>query len=209
MRKGIKERTHLKCLTWVTGKMEFVVTWDGKTTLVAQMVKRLPTMWERPGFDPWVRKIPWRRKWQPTPVFLPGKSHGPRSLAGYSLWGHKELDMTEHTHKLFFNFYFYLFIWLCWVLVVAHRIFNLHCGMQDLVLWSGMQSRAPTLRSPSLSHWTTIFHSNLLMFWLPSFHCKNSYISWLPHSLLLWSISHYMRCHVFGLSPQFCPPNKA
>ena len=36
------------------------------------------------GFDPWVRKIPWRRKWQPTPVFLPGKSHGQRSLAGYS-----------------------------------------------------------------------------------------------------------------------------
>ena len=39
--------------------------------------------------------IPWRRKWQPTPVFMPGKSHGPRSLVGYSLWGHKELDMTK------------------------------------------------------------------------------------------------------------------
>ena len=37
----------------------------------------------------------WRRKWQPTPVFLPGKSHGQRSLAGYSPWGHKELDTTE------------------------------------------------------------------------------------------------------------------
>jgi len=42
-----------------------------------------------PGFDPWVRKIPWRRKWQPTPVFLPEKFHGQRSLAGYSPWGHK------------------------------------------------------------------------------------------------------------------------
>ena len=41
------------------------------------------------GFNPWVRKIPWRRKWQPTPVFLPGKSHGQRSLEGYSLWGCK------------------------------------------------------------------------------------------------------------------------
>ena len=40
-------------------------------------------------------KIPWRRKWQPTPVFLPGKSRGQRSLAGYSLWGHKESDMTQ------------------------------------------------------------------------------------------------------------------
>ena len=43
----------------------------------------------RPGFDPWVGKIPWRRAWQPTPVFLPGESHGQRSLVGYSLWGHK------------------------------------------------------------------------------------------------------------------------
>ena len=44
---------------------------------------------------PWVRKIPWRRKWLPTPVFLPRKSRGQRSLAGYSPWGHKEWDMTE------------------------------------------------------------------------------------------------------------------
>ena len=47
------------------------------------------------GFSPWVGKIPWRRKWQPTPMFLPGKSHGQRSLADYSSWGHRELDMTE------------------------------------------------------------------------------------------------------------------
>ena len=39
---------------------------------------------KRHGFDPWVRKIPWRREWQPTPVFLPGESHGQRSLVGYS-----------------------------------------------------------------------------------------------------------------------------
>ena len=45
-------------------------------------------------FNPWVRKIPWRRKWQPTSISLPGKSHE-QSLAGYSLWGHKELGMTE------------------------------------------------------------------------------------------------------------------
>ena len=49
----------------------------------------------RLGFDPWVRKIPWRRKWQSTPVFFSGKSHGQRSLAGYSPWGHKELDTTQ------------------------------------------------------------------------------------------------------------------
>ena len=49
----------------------------------------------RHGFDPWVRKIPWKRTWQPTPIFLPGESHGQRSLVGYSPWGSKELDMTE------------------------------------------------------------------------------------------------------------------
>ena len=47
------------------------------------------------GFDPWVRKILWRRKWQPTPVFLPGKSHGQRSLAGYTPKVHKASDRTE------------------------------------------------------------------------------------------------------------------
>ena len=50
----------------------------------------------RPKFNPWVRKIPWRRVCQPTPVlFLPGESHGQRSLAGCSPWGHKELDTAE------------------------------------------------------------------------------------------------------------------
>ena len=49
----------------------------------------------RCGFDPWVGKIPWRRKWQYTPVFLPEKFHGQRSLAVYSLWGLKESDTTE------------------------------------------------------------------------------------------------------------------
>ena len=45
----------------------------------------------RPCFDSWVEKIPWRRKWQPTPVFLPGKSHGQRNLVGYSPWDHKRI----------------------------------------------------------------------------------------------------------------------
>jgi len=42
---------------------------------------------KRFGFDPWIGKMPWRRKWQPTPVFWPGESHGQGSLAGYSPWG--------------------------------------------------------------------------------------------------------------------------
>ena len=52
---------------------------------------------KRQGPDPWEWRIPWKRKGQPTPVFLPGEFHGPRSLAGYSIQGHKELDTTEAT----------------------------------------------------------------------------------------------------------------
>ena len=59
------------------------------------MVKYIYLQCRRPEFDPWIRKIPWRRKWQSTPVFLHGKSYGQRTLAGYSPWGHKESKMTE------------------------------------------------------------------------------------------------------------------
>ena len=51
-------------------------------------------------FNPWVRKTPWRREWQPTPLFLPGKSNGWKSLVGPNSWGHKESDLTEHTHAI-------------------------------------------------------------------------------------------------------------
>ena len=72
----------------------------------------------RPGFNPWVRKIPWRRKWQPTPVLLPGKSQGQRSLVGYSPWGRKESDTTEWLHfSLFFS---------DWCEVILHCGFHLH-----------------------------------------------------------------------------------
>ena len=62
-----------------------------RASLVAQMVKKCG----RPGFNPGVRKIPWRRAWLPTPVFLPGEFHGQRCLADYSPWGPEELDTTE------------------------------------------------------------------------------------------------------------------
>ena len=51
---------------------------------------------KRHRFDPWVGKIAWRRKWHPTATFLSREFHGQRSLAGYSQWGHKESDMTQH-----------------------------------------------------------------------------------------------------------------
>ena len=68
-------------------------------SLVAQMVKNLPAVQET-VFDPWVRKIPCRREWQPTLVFLPREFHGQRNLVGYSPWDPKELDMTERLSLL-------------------------------------------------------------------------------------------------------------
>ena len=100
---------------------------------------------KKPRFDPWVGKIPWRRKWQSTPVFLPGKSHGGRSLVGYSSCGHKELDTIEQLHFLsitqivslssflaeflsfqYLNFYSSMYVLLyvnvpCWISTVMHR----------------------------------------------------------------------------------------
>ena len=65
-----------------------------QSSLVAQTVRNLPAMQET-QVPSLVGKIPWRREWQPIPVFLPGEFHGKRSLEGYNPWGHKELDMTE------------------------------------------------------------------------------------------------------------------
>ena len=53
--------------------------------------KESACQYKRHGFDPWVRKIPWGKAWQPTPVFLPGESHGQKSLAGYSPPGSKSI----------------------------------------------------------------------------------------------------------------------
>ena len=62
---------------------------------MVQTIKNLPAIQETPGFDPWVRKIPWRREWPLIPVFLPGEFRGQRSLEGYSPRGRIELDRTE------------------------------------------------------------------------------------------------------------------
>ena len=89
----------------------------------------------RPRFDSWVRKIPWRRKWQPGLIFLPGESHGERSLVGYSPWDHQESDTTERLtlsctkHSLPFteSFFLPLFTWRlrrrfcsCWWSSLSH-----------------------------------------------------------------------------------------
>ena len=85
----------------------------------------------RPRFNPWVGKTPWRRKWQPTPVLLPGKFHGCRNLIGYSPWGHKESDMTEQLH-------FHFSYCIC---VSLHAIFIGKCiNAGNIVLYSFLKS---------------------------------------------------------------------
>ena len=87
----------------------------------------------RSGFNPWVGKIPWRRAWWPTPVLLPGESHGRRSLVGYSPWGPKEWDTTEwlstHGH--------------------SHKPRNTKGGQQSPEAWRESQSRFPLRASRS------------------------------------------------------------
>ena len=92
----------------------------------------------RPEFNPWVGKISWRRQWQTTSVFLPGKSHGHRSRVGYSPWGGKESDMTErihfHFHRsflacynltcLFFSFFLLMFL-------VSYPKYYFQCQCQE------------------------------------------------------------------------------
>ena len=65
---------------------------EGNVASLVAQTKSVCLQCRKPGFDPWFRKIPWRRKWQPTPVLLPGKFHRWRSLVGYSPWDRKESD---------------------------------------------------------------------------------------------------------------------
>ena len=86
---------------------------------------------KKPRFDPWVRKIPWRRKWQPTPVSLPGKSHGQRSLAGYSPWGHKQLDTTERLTLKHMHTQIYAYIFFRFPIIGYYQILNIvSCAIQ-------------------------------------------------------------------------------
>ena len=94
---------------------------------MAQTEKRL-LQCGRPGLNPWIRKIPWRRKWQPTPLLLPGKFHGRRSLVGYSPWGRKELDTTEQLHLNVFLLPYLLRKYLvCCIKGIILEFFPLYC----------------------------------------------------------------------------------
>ena len=89
---GLKELDTPEWLNWLTDWSNFWAFPGGINSKEAACQCR---RCKRCGFDPWVGKIPWRKAWQLTLIFLPGESHEQRSPAGYSPWGRKESDMTE------------------------------------------------------------------------------------------------------------------
>ena len=119
----------------------------------------------RYGFDLWVRKIPWGRAWQLTPVFLPEESHGQRSLVGCSPWGHTELDMTEateHTHLTCLNSKWIHLLWL--TLRAAHPEKRPEGSqmpflvLHKAVLLPSCSRRDSAARLPTWPLWLTVVH---------------------------------------------------
>ena len=137
-------------------------------------------MWcRRPGFDSWVGKIPWKRKWQPTPVVLPVESQGQRSLAGYSPWGRNESAMTEQLSLSFSTKKDILFIIIVVVQVLSHAsLFSVpwtaasHASLSFTTSQSLLKLVSIELRIPS-SH-LVLYHPLLL---LPSIFSSNTVFS--------------------------------
>ena len=120
------------------------------------------------GFNSWVRKIPWRRKWLPPPRFLPGKFHGQRSLAGYSPWGLRESDTTEWL-SFHASICLYIRVWVfMFPLVVWSNVSNSHDLLKKTVGFCPMKERIGSsrckhqllnakpwaLRQPDSAKWT-------------------------------------------------------
>ena len=100
MDRGVSQKKQKQSKAWnffhCLGRRSFLFLPGKIPYSCGQREKHLPTMQET-RVRSWVGKIPWRRKWQPNPVLLPGKSHGRRSLVGYSPWGCKESGVTKHS----------------------------------------------------------------------------------------------------------------
>ena len=83
---------------WLNNNNKITDIWDSQVELVIRNLPAIAGDTRDVVFDPWLEKIPWRRQWHPTPVLLPGKFHGWRSLVGCSPWGREESDTTEWLH---------------------------------------------------------------------------------------------------------------
>ena len=153
----------------------------------------------RPGFNPWVGKILWRRKWQPTPVLLPGKFHGLRSLVGYSPWDHKELDTTEWLH-------FHQVLDTCfWAGFFLYEILALYCPwentfnisfffqyfkkMSDISIDANQMDVFKILCKPFGSqHCWLLFHENSFLPFATSLSLNFHLCDFFSHSLLLFTL---------------------
>ena len=119
---SVHEILQVRILEWVTIPFSRRSSRPQDRTWVFCIEGIFFTIWattKRPGFSPWVRKICWRRKWQPTPIFLPGKSHWQRSLVGYSPWCCKRIRLnlvTKQQQQINSSM---------WMLKKAHSFFHL------------------------------------------------------------------------------------
>ena len=98
--RSSQSKNNLVCLAilllvriWIVSNLLATITDIGQITTSLGFLggsdSKICLQCRRPGFDPWVRKIPWRTEWQPIPVFFPGESHGQRKLVGYNSWSHR------------------------------------------------------------------------------------------------------------------------
>ena len=137
---------------------------------------------KRHGFDPWIGKIPWRRKWQPTPVFLPGESQGQRNLEWYSPCGWKESDMTEHTCSSYihdikgtvpYTLYIQIFLYIAigaafWVLLrdfekhvsTSHFVTSkcCHASQKSFTIWNHLACSLIQLHIVCFSEFPWLYH---------------------------------------------------
>ena len=156
-----------------------------------QTVKNLPAMW-RPRFSPWVGKIPWRREWLPTPVFLPGEFHGQRSPASYSPHGCKESDMRNSIWEE--NEFFPLTtasppsrLALLSALLLWRPI-RLPPGFFYQPFSSGGVWGNPTAQQNSLWRWKRTLSTAYLAQFLPSPIVSSPFHSQIQSCLLMWGI---------------------
>ena len=131
----------------------------------------------RHGFDPWIMKIPWRRSWQPTPVFLPGESPGQRSLVGYSPWGPTESDTTAvtyhactyvhtHTHTHTWNDnHSFSKIWPS-KHVYEHAKYSIK---RDICFWhAGIRRSTHPLHKKQVESWMKLSKTSISALWRPT-----------------------------------------